>query len=126
MGIQDPLDTRGYYFGIAQGKEQSVVTSGVYERFFIEDGQRYHHIFSVVDGYPVHNNLLSVTIISDRSIDGDALSTAAFVLGYEKGRALIDSIDGVEGIFVFDDQSIRLTDGIDFTLVDDNYWIVSD
>ena len=108
-----------------QIKEKTVVTSGVYERFFVADGVRYHHIFSPASGYPVQNDLLSVSIVADASIDGDALSTSAFVLGYDRGRALVESL-GADAIFVFEDRSIRLTRGVNFTLSDDNYRIVSD
>jgi thiamine biosynthesis lipoprotein len=126
IGVQNPLDSRGAYIGVLNLQEKTVVTSGVYERFFELDGQRYHHILSPADGYPARNDLLSVTIIAGRSMDADALSTAAFVLGYEKGRALLDSIDGAEAVFVFEDKSIRLTSGAEFTLTDDSYRIAAD
>ena len=126
IGIQNPLEGRGEYIGIVQVKEQTVVTSGVYERFFIEDGERYHHILSTADGYPVRNGLLSVSIITDRSADGDALSTSAFALGYERGRKLIESLEGAGGIFVFEDRTVRLTQGVNFDLSDNSYRIAAD
>jgi thiamine biosynthesis lipoprotein len=129
IGIQDPLDSRGSYTGILEVNNKSIVTSGVYERFMEIDGKRYHHILSAADGYPVDNGLLSVTIIADRSIDADALSTTVFALGYERGAALLESpglqkIAGkVEAIFVFDDLSISLTPGVreTFALTNENY-----
>ena len=124
VGIQNPLDSRGAYIGIVQIPEKTVVTSGVYERFFFYENTRYHHIFLPSSGYPVRNGLLSVTIITDCSMDADALSTAVFVLGYQKGRELIESLTGFEGIFVFEDQSIRMTQGVNFLLTDTNYRIV--
>ena len=126
VGIQNPLEDRGAYMGIVQGPEQTVVTSGVYERYFEMDGTRYHHIFSPFDGYPVHNGLLSATIIADNSADADALSTAVFVLGYEKGRALIESLQGIEAVFIFDDMSVRKTKGADFILSDNSYRLLPD
>ncbi|MHB9292790.1 putative FAD:protein FMN transferase [Hollandina sp. SP2] len=122
IGIQDPLSTRGTYLGILAVQHKSIVTSGVYERYAEIDGKRYHHILSTQNGYPVSNGLLSVTIIADRSIDADALSTAAFALGYEKGWALVESLDQVEAIFIFEDKRIRCTPGaLDwFTLRDDS------
>jgi thiamine biosynthesis lipoprotein len=126
VGIQDPAESRGAYIGIVEVGEKTVVTSGVYERYFEADGVRYHHIFSPALGYPARNDLLSVTVIAGTSIDADALSTAAFVLGYEKGRALLESLAGIEGIFVFEDQSIRITAGANFILTDERYRIVSD
>jgi thiamine biosynthesis lipoprotein len=126
VGIQDPQSDRGDYMGIVRVKEKTVVTSGVYERFFWADDVMYHHIFSPFDGYPVRNDLLSVTIITERSIDADALSTSVFVMGYGKGSAFVKSLEGVEAVFVFDDQSIRITSGVDFTLTDDEYRVVRD
>jgi len=125
-GIQNPLDTRGAYIGISRTREKSLATSGVYERFFEADGKRYHHLFSPSIGYPVDNGLLSVSIITDISMDADALSTAVFVLGYEKGRALVESLEGVDAVFVFEDRSIYLTGDVDFTLSDENYRVSGD
>jgi len=126
VGIQSPIEDRGAYFGIISGPEQSTVTSGVYEKFFEVGGKRYHHIFSPFDGYPVYNSLLAVTIIAKYSIDADALSTAVFVLGYEKGRALIESIEGTEAVFVFDDMSVRQTREAGLTIVDGSYRLLPD
>jgi len=133
VGIQDPRADRGNYIGILNVKNKSVVTSGMYERFFEKDGKRYHHIFSIglqsaglqsaANGFPVENNLLSVTIAADNSIDADALSTAAFVLGWEKGQELIAGVKGAGGIFVFDDLTVRVTENLEeyFTLTAAEY-----
>jgi thiamine biosynthesis lipoprotein len=103
-----------------------VVTSGVYERFFEEDGIRYHHLFSPSQGFPAAGNLLSVTVIANSAMDADALSTALFVLGYEKGNALIETLGGIDAVFVFEDKSIRVSPGADFFLTDDEYWIAAE
>ncbi|MDR2494813.1 MAG: FAD:protein FMN transferase [Spirochaetaceae bacterium] len=123
IGVQDPLDTRGAFIGILEVRNKSVVTSGVYERYADINGTRYHHILSTENGYPVDNGLLSVTVISDFSIDADALSTAVFALGYEKGAALLGSRPAAEGVFIFADKTIRLTPGAAgvFTLRDSRY-----
>ena len=121
VGIQNPNEKRGAYIGIVQVTKQSVVTSGVYERFFEEGGVRYHHIFSPSIGYPAENELLSVTVIANNSIDADALSTAVFVLGYAKGKALIESLSETEAVFVFKDLSVRKTPGADFILTDKTF-----
>jgi thiamine biosynthesis lipoprotein len=123
IGLQNPLDARGTYLGILAVQHKSIVTSGVYERYAEINGKRYHHILSTQDGYPVYNGLLSVTIIADHSIDADALSTSAFALGYEKGRALIESLDHIEAIFVFEDKRIQCTPGalVWFTLSDSQF-----
>jgi thiamine biosynthesis lipoprotein len=107
IGIQDPLAERGSYIGVLLAQDKTVVTSGVYERYFESEGKRYHHIFSTSDGYPVDNGLLSVTIVTNRSIDADALSTAVFTLGYAHGMALLETIPHTEAIFIFEDLSVR-------------------
>jgi thiamine biosynthesis lipoprotein len=112
IGVQAPDQDRGGYLGVLLVRDKSVVTSGVYERFFESGGRRYHHILSTRDGYPVENGLLSVTIVADLSIDADGLSTTVFALGYEKGRALIESVPGAEAVFVFADKSVRATAGM--------------
>ena len=121
VGVQNPNDDRNKYIGILQVREKSVVTSGVYERFFEEGGRRYHHIFLPENGYPAENGLLSVTVIARNSMDADALSTSVFVLGYERGRELIDSLPETEAVFIFNDGSVRKTAGADFTLTDNAF-----
>ena len=123
VGIQNPLKERGTLAGIVQVREKTVVTSGVYERFFEEDGKRFHHIFSPSQGYPADSGLLSVTLITDNSMQADALSTAVFVLGYERGRALLEFFPDTEAIFIFDDMSIRSTPSVDFSLSDRTFRI---
>jgi thiamine biosynthesis lipoprotein len=121
VGIQNPEESHGAITGILQIPEQSVVTSGIYERFFEENGKRYHHIFLPSNGYPVDNGLTSVTIITENSIDADALSTSVFVLGYERGRLLLESIPQTEAVFIFSDRSIRTTPGAMFILTDKSF-----
>ena len=123
IGIQNPMDGRGTYIAVVTVHDESVVTSGVYERYFESGGKRYHHILSTANGRPVENGLLSVTIVTAGSTDADALSTAVFTLGHERGKALIDSIPETEAIFVFDDRSVSITGGLAgiFTLTDDEF-----
>jgi thiamine biosynthesis lipoprotein len=121
IGVQDPLGERGDYLGILRVKDKSVVTSGVYERYFEEGGLRYHHILSTADGYPVRNGLLSATIIADRSIDADALSTTVFALGLERGLALVESRPHTEAVFVCEDRTVVLSSGAPFTLEGGGY-----
>ncbi len=123
VGVQDPSSERGSHIGIVSVKNKTLVTSGVYERYFEADGVRYHHILDPKNGYPVENGLLSVTIVADRSIDADGLSTSVFALGPEKGRRLVESLSGVEAIFIFDDFAVRSTSGIlrDFRLTDPRF-----
>ena len=126
IGVQDPLDERGTYLGILRVKDKSVVTSGVYERYFEEGPRRYHHILSTSDGYPVDNGLLAVTIVAERSIDADALSTACFALGPERGLALVETLPDTEAVFVDRDRNVLLSSGAAkwFTLTGKDYRVI--
>jgi thiamine biosynthesis lipoprotein len=125
IGVQNPSDSRGAYIGIASlGEGATVVTSGIYERFFIDtDGRSYHHIFDTRTGYPVEGDLFSVTVISTASMDADGLSTAFFALGLQKGMALAESQEGVEAIFIDSANRVYLSSGLPglFNLTDRNY-----
>ena len=128
IGLQTPQSdaNRGDFVGFVSGGNMTVVTSGIYERYFLHDGVRYHHLFSPFDGYPARTGLLSTTIVSSASMDADALSTAIFVLGYERGRAMVESLEGVEAIFIFDDMTVRKTSGVDLTITDHNFRLLTD
>ena len=112
IGIRDPETERGEPILSIPLKDTSVVTSGIYERYFEKDGKKYHHILDPRTGYPVNNELLSVTIIAPASMDADALSTSTFLLGTEKGLALIEKIPGVEAIFINKEHEIRTSQGM--------------
>lgn len=107
IGIQKPFDDQGRAITSVKVKNCSIVSSGVYERYFEKDGKIYHHILDPATGYPVENELLQVTILSESSVDGDALSTCCFALGLEEGSKLIDSLEDVEAIFVTEDYEIH-------------------
>lgn len=117
IGIQNPFDERNQYFGIASIKNQTVVTSGPYERYFEEDGKRYHHIFNTTTGYPVENNIASVTVIASTSMDGDALSTTLFALGIDEGLKLVETLENVDCIFVDYDKKVTVSSGLKDTFV---------
>lgn len=106
IGLQDPLEMTGSPLGIIKIKNKSVVTSGDYERFFEIDGERYHHILDIDKGRPSSNELMSATVISDESIDGDAISTSLFIMGVEEGLKYVESIKGVDAIFVTKDKKV--------------------
>ncbi|MGL4362937.1 MAG: FAD:protein FMN transferase [Cellulosilyticaceae bacterium] len=127
VGIQDPYNPRGAIIGHIPVSNKSIVTSGIYERFLKVDDASYHHILNPKDGYPYSNDIVSVTIISDYSVDGDALSTAVFSMGIEQGLNFVESLDGIEAIFISTDNVLYLTDGIknDFTLSNDNFKLSS-
>ena len=111
VGIQDIDRPTGEYMLVARNTGGSTVTSGIYERGFTLDGVRYHHLLSPKTGWPVQNGLASVTIFSDSSMQGDALATAAFVLGPEEGKLLIERTDGVEAVFIGTDREAIYTSG---------------
>lgn len=123
IGIQDPDLERNNIVGYMYSKDKSIVTSGIYERFFEKDGVKYHHILSPFDGYPFNNEIMGVTIVSDLSIDGDALSTSTFALGLTEGIKFINSIPNVDAIFITKDHKVYLTDGIknNFSLTSEKY-----
>ena len=100
IGIQKPFDTG--IVDTVEVKDQSVVSSGVYERCFELNGTLYHHILNPETGYPVQNGLWGVSIISDSSLQGDALSTVCMLLGQNEAMDLIRRTDGVRAIFVDD------------------------
>jgi thiamine biosynthesis lipoprotein len=125
IGIQDPDSTRGDYLGIVSVTNKAVVTSGIYERFFEVDGKRYHHIMDTKTGYPVDNNLASVTIITEESINGDALAKA-FCMGLEKGMEFVKQQKGIEAIFVTKDKKVYITPGLanNFIITNASYEII--
>lgn len=107
IGIQKPFAQQGTVLGVLSVSDKSVVSSGNYERYFEKDGIIYHHILDPDTGYPVQNSLDQVTIISEHSVDGDALSTTCFALGLEDGMELVRSLSGIEAVFVTKDGQIH-------------------
>lgn len=108
IGIQKPFDEQGQPVTSVEITDQSVVSSGIYQRYFKSGGRLYHHILDPETGWPYTNGLLGVTIISDSSADGDALSTSCFALGLNDGMSLIRSLDdGTKAIFITDDYKLH-------------------
>ncbi|MBN2284866.1 MAG: FAD:protein FMN transferase [Tissierellales bacterium] len=125
VGIQNPDEPSGKAMGVFTASNLSIVTSGDYERFFVQDGVKYHHILNPFTGFPSDTDLKAVSIISDTSFDGDALSTSVLLLGLDRGLELINTLDGIEAIFITKSNEIILTDGIgdSFELIDNNFVI---
>ncbi len=113
VGVRDPFDSTALA-AVIPATNMSVVTSGVYERCFTKEGVTYHHILNPATGFPVQNGLASVTVVSASSADGDALSTACFVLGLERGMALIESLEGVEALFITEDGALHPSSGLQY------------
>ncbi|KRK50647.1 thiamine biosynthesis membrane-associated lipoprotein [Companilactobacillus kimchii DSM 13961 = JCM 10707] len=112
IGVQNPVEKRDVSLGVLHTTAKSIGTSGIYERKLVIDGHEYHHMFDSKTGYPIKNNLASVTIVSDKSIDGEIWSTVGFYQGIEKGLALIESQPGVEAIFITKDLEYQTTSGL--------------
>lgn len=123
VALTDPRDTEGDYLGaITLDANQFLSTSGDYEKYFIEDGIRYHHILDPKTGYPVQNGLTSVTIVCDQGYLADGLSTACFVLGLDAAKPLLEKYDA-EAVFVDEDKNVYVTSGLmdKFELMKDGY-----
>lgn len=122
VAITNPSDPSGEYLGVLTLKgEHFVSTSGDYEKYFWQDGVRYHHILDPKTGYPADSGLCSVTVMTENGLLSDGLSTACFVLGLEEGMKLVDTYQA-EAIFVDKDNQVYCTNGIKklFTLMEGN------
>lgn len=117
VGIQYPFKSQSESITTLQAADMSVVTSGVYERYFEANGKFYHHILDPKTGYPFDNGLLSVSIIGPDSAECDCLSTTCFALGPDAGLALINQTEGYEAVFVTDDYQLVYSDGYTGTFV---------
>lgn len=114
IGIQDPRGIQQQTIvGAVPVRDQAVVTSGIYERGFDLDGVRYHHILDTATGWPVQNELAGVSIIAPDAFDADTLSTTVFAMGVEKGTAFIESLEGIEAIFVTREDEVTWTSGLE-------------
>ncbi|BCN29910.1 FAD:protein FMN transferase [Anaeromicropila herbilytica] len=111
IGIQNPMSRTGDIIGTLNVTDKTIVTSGSNERFFIKDGVRYHHLLNPRTGMPARSGLLSVTVICNKSIEADALSTAIFIQGMERGRKLLKD-KKAEAIFIHEDLSALVTEGL--------------
>ncbi len=109
VGIQHPRDEREIIAAVKL-KDITVATSGDYEQYFEQDGIRYHHIIDPKTGYPARG-LQSVTVINQSNTFADALATAVFVMGNEKGMKLIESLDNTEAMIIDDKGKIFYSSG---------------
>lgn len=116
VGIEKPYSDRTENIGSVISSNQTIVTSGVYERQFEVDGRIYHHILSTTTGYPVTTDLDAVSLVAGigHSMDADALSTICLIKGSKEGKKFIES-QGIEAIFCLSDGSYITTEGLDFT-----------
>ncbi len=110
VGVQHPTQ-RDALLAVVSSFGGAVLTSGDYERYFMQDGVRYTHIVDPRTGQTVRG-LSSVTIVADEAALADAIATAVMVLGVEQGIALIESFPGVEGLLVAEDGSVVMSQGM--------------
>ena len=112
IAIQDPKKD-GAYLGILEVEDACVITSGPYERYFENDGKRYHHILNPSDGYPADSGLLSVSVISDDATEADGLSTALFVMGKDQAYRYWQSHrDEFQMVLMDESEEVFVTEGI--------------
>jgi len=112
IGIQHPRQEERL-IGVVSVAGQSVVTSGDYQRYAVgHNGKRYHHILNPLTGYPAESGLVSVTIIAEKSMAADALSTAVFVAGMDKGLELLKNYPQVEAVLVDSKIEVFITRGL--------------
>ncbi len=115
IGVQNP--GKDDVLGVLKVSDRAVITSGGYERYFVEDGQTWWHILDPETGCPARSGLTSVTVVGEEGVVCDGLSTALFVMGLERGTALWRESRDFEAIFVTEDGTVHLTEGLagDFT-----------
>ena len=128
VGVQDPDETRGQVVGTQRVIDGAVVTSGIYERFLEVDGVKYHHILDPMTGYPLDNEISGVTVFANTSFEGDSYSTALFLFGIEDGINFVESIEGLEAVFVGKDHGVHLTSGLKdtFELTNEEYHLADE
>jgi len=112
IGIQNPVEKRGQHLLVLSVKDKSVVTSGIYERHLEVDDQSFHHIFDSATGYPVETDLASITIISDRSVDGEIWTTRLFGDSPTSILNTVESLPGIETLLVSQSGKIAYTSGL--------------
>lgn len=112
VGVQKPFEPNGTLIATLAVQDCSVVTSGVYQRFFELDGVRYHHVLDPATGYPAQTDLLSATVVCQDAAYADALSTAFLILGKDRALALAQQLEGVEALFVDENMQVSYTDGL--------------
>ncbi len=111
LGIQEPFEKNSTNMPVITVNDKSLVSSGVYERYFYENDTLYHHILDTTTGYPVNNGLFGVTILSNSSMEGDAYSTICMCLGLDSALELIEETEGVEALFITENMELVYSSG---------------
>lgn len=111
IGIQNPRGNRNEIMAVVKLASKTVVTSGDYERYFIKNNKRYHHILNPKTGYPTSNNIISATVIDESSLIADALATSILLLGEKKGLKLAEQLD-CDAMLITNKKELFMTDGM--------------
>lgn len=112
IAVADPSNP-GEYLGAMKVDNLAVVTSGGYQRYFEENGKRYHHIMDPMTGAPAESGLVSVTVVGESGILCDAMSTALFVMGLEDGTKFWKNYEGFDAVFVTENGNVYITEGLE-------------
>ena len=110
VGVRDPRE-EGQVMITIPLEDEAVSTSGDYERFFVEDGKRYHHILQPITGEPA-SGMRSATVVGPDAVITDALSTSVFVMGVDQGLRLIATLPDYEGIVIDSNGALYYSDGL--------------
>ncbi|WP_010632125.1 FAD:protein FMN transferase [Sporolactobacillus vineae] len=126
VGIQNPFLPRGDIVGKINETNKSIVTAGIYERYLKVDGKVYQHILNPFTGYSLDNDIAGVSVITKKSVDGDALSNVLFVGGVKGGFRLAEKLKGVDAIFVTKGRKVYVTSGLkkNFELTDKSFHLM--
>lgn len=116
VAIEKPFSERKDMIGIVKMKNGTIVTSGTYERYVEVGGKKYHHILDPATGWPIDTDVVSVTILSKigNSMECDAMSTTALLLGSERGLQLIEQAPEMEALFQLKDGTITKSSGFEY------------
>lgn len=115
IGIQKPFGKKGQRSYIVECRNKSLSTAGIYERYFKQRGKLYPHIINPLTGYPISTDLYSVTVIGDKSITTDTLSTALIVSGLKDGIKKVNKLDDIDAIFIDKYQKVHLSNNLKIT-----------
>jgi FAD:protein FMN transferase len=116
VGIRDPRGSASEFFAAAELEDETFSTSGDYERFVIKDGRRYHHIIDPATGYPA-SKCRSVTVVAKDGMTAEGLTKAIFILGPERGMALVEKTPGVAAVIVGADNKVSVSKGLQGRIV---------
>ncbi len=112
IGIQHPFLPRGNYITVLKAFNQSIVTSGIYERSFTRDNRTYHHILNPQTGYPIESEIAGLTIVSQKSVDGEIWTSRLFGKSSRQVMETIEPLEGIEGLVVTKDREVWCSESL--------------